>query len=150
MIRRWKVRLIEKHCPKDRNNLRLTVSDGVLLQQICHVYVHNTSFLYHQVVAVRDLTASGSTCGHTKIISGHSYPLLELPLWRASLSILTQHENNRNFRSVELDVAVAVRKHASIISVCFVTIICFPDLSFFCTVFKILIIGIFVWNIARD
>lgn len=54
------------------NNLRLTVSDGVLLQQIGHVYMHNTSLLYHQIVTVRDLTASGSTCEHTKIISDHN------------------------------------------------------------------------------
>lgn len=43
----------------------LTVSDGVLLQQIGHVYVNDASLLYHQVVAVRDLAAPGSTCVRT-------------------------------------------------------------------------------------
>jgi len=100
--------------------------------------VNNTALFYHQVVTVRDLATSRSTCVRKLSVKGLSY--------RNRNSILTEYKNYWNFRCVKFHMAVCVRKHSSIISVCIVDIICFPIFSIFGTVFKMLVIGNFVCN----
>lgn len=60
--------------------------------------------------------------------------------------MITEYKNYWNFRCVKFHMAVCVRKHSSIISVCIVDIVCFPILSIFGTVFKMLVIGNSVCN----
>lgn len=121
-----------------RFQYELTVTDGILLQQIRHIYMNNTSLFDHQVVAMRDLATSRSTCANNDF--GHNHFI------RYEF-VLTEYKNNGYFRDVKFDVAIVVCIHSSIISKRPVGIICFPDSSVLWTVLKILIIGNFVWKI---
>lgn len=105
--------------------------------------MNNTALFYHQVIAVRDLATSRPTCRRKLSVK----KLNAIPKASPYLNfMLTEYENYRNFRCVKFYMAVCVRKHSSIISVCIVDIVCFPILSIIGTVFKMLVIGNSVCN----